>query len=142
MTGDKKFHHEYGMEKGYAPIADKVILVDFDATLFPWGPLMNWDATPLPGAKEAVQAIKRAGFSISIFTSRMSQRWLEHSENDENEQREYVTTMLTSNNIPFDEVIGEKIPAMAYIDDKAIEFTGDNWGQIQERVLALRAGRQ
>lgn len=134
---DKKFQHEYGMANGHSPIASGTILVDFDATLFPWGPLMNWDAKPIRGAVEAVRAIDEKGYTIAIFTSRMSDRWLEYSGNDKAAQYEYVHKMCSKWGIPFTEIIGEKIPAVAYIDDKAIEFTGDNWSEIQERVLAL-----
>lgn len=137
MTGDKKYHHQFGIEKGYAPIAHRVILIDFDATLFPWGELMNWDAKPIHGAVKAMQAFTDAGFDVRIFTSRVSPRWLEHSGNKLEEQLDYIVTKLKEYNIPFTEIIGEKVPAMAYVDDKAIEFTGDNWAQIQERVLAL-----
>lgn len=137
MTGDKEFHHEYGMKNGHAPIADKVVLVDFDGTLFPWGPLMNWEAKPLPGAVDAMRAFNYAGLKISIFTSRMSERWLEHSGNDRAEQYEYVWKMCTSWGIPFNEIIGEKVPAIAYIDDKGIEFTGKNWPEIQKRLVPV-----
>lgn len=134
MTGDKKFHHEYGTEHGYAPIAHQVLCIDFDATLFPWGELMNWEAQPIPGAVTAVQRMAAKGFDIRIFTSRMSQRWLRDSGNHKSEQYEYVHKMCTKWGIPFTEIIGEKVPAMAYIDDKAIEFTGDNWDAIADRV--------
>ena len=137
MYRNKEFHHQYGTENGYAPIAHNVVLVDFDATLFPWGDLMNWNAEPLPGAVEAMQAMKLAGHRLSIFTSRMSDRWLEHSGNHKSEQYEYVWKMCTKFEIPFDEIIGEKVPAVAYIDDRAIEFTGNNWPEIQKRVVAL-----
>lgn len=135
MNGTKDFHHDYGMKKGHAPIADKVICVDFDATLFPWGPLMNPDAKPLAGAVDATRKFAGAGFKVVIFTSRLSDRWLEDSGNDAIEQQQYVYDMCIKNGIPFTEITGEKIPAVAYIDDKAIEFTGTNWDDIAERVL-------
>ena len=134
-TMDKQLQHEYGMQNGHSPIAANVVLVDFDATLFPWGPLMNWDARPIDGAVEAVQAIKEAGFTVAIFTSRMSPRWIKFAQQDIDEQYAYVSIMCKAHNIPFDEIIGEKIPAVAYIDDKAIEFTGDNWAEIQKRLV-------
>lgn len=137
MTGDKQYHHDYGMAKGHAPMADKVICVDFDATLFPWGPLMNWEAFPLAGAPSAVRKIAMQGYKIVIFTSRMSDRWLSDSGNDKSEQYEYVWKMCRKFDIPFTEITGEKIPAIAYIDDKAIEFTGTNWPEIAERVVSL-----
>lgn len=137
QTMDEQLQHEYGMQNGHSPIAANVVLVDFDATLFPWGPLMNWDAQPIRGAVESVQAIKDAGYTIAIFTSRMSERWLKFAKKDRAEQYEYVWKMCTKFGIPFDEIIGEKIPAVAYIDDKAIEFTGDNWAEIKKRVLAI-----
>ena len=133
----KKFQHTYGMVKGHSPMAKNVVCVDFDATIFPWGPLINYEAEPLPGAVEAMKAIKASGKQIAIFTSRMSDRWLAYSGNSKEEQYNYVAAMCDAWDIPWDEITGEKIPTIAYIDDKAIEFTGDNWKEIQERVVNL-----
>lgn len=131
----KKDQHDYGMKMGHSPVAEQVVCVDFDATLFPWGPLMNKDAQPLPGAAEAVNAFADNGWRVVIFTSRMSPSWLTFAHEDEYTQRAYVAYMLNKYSIPFHEITAEKVPAQAYIDDKAIEFNGTNWPQIQERVL-------
>lgn len=137
MVVDKQFHHDFGMKMGHAPIADKVVCVDFDATMFPWGPLIDHEAKPLPGAKEAIRAFNDAGWTVVIFTSRMSQTWLDDAGEDQRTHIDYITGLCARNGIPFDYITGEKVPAQAYIDDKAIEFTGDNWSQIQKRVLSL-----
>lgn len=134
---NKQKQHEYGMANGHSPIAANVVCIDFDGTLFPWGPLINWSAEPLPGAVKAVRAIKESGKTIAIFTSRMSPRWLQFSGNTMEEQLEYVKGMCDNFAIPFSFITGEKIPAIAYVDDKAIEFRGDNWAEIEERVVAL-----
>lgn len=130
-------HHDYGMKMGHAPIADKKVCVDFDGTLFPWGPLFNENAPPEPGAVEAMKAFADAGWHIVIFTSRMNRQWLQDSGESRDEHYRYIRDLLRKNNIPFDRILGEKIPAQAYIDDKAIEYTGTNWDAIKERVLSL-----
>lgn len=137
MAVSEKYQKKYGMANGHSPMAKNVVCIDFDATIFPWGPLMNWDAEPLPGAVEAIKAISASGKRIAIFTSRMSPRWLEYSGNTMEEQYDYIFKMCDKWGIPFQEIIGEKIPTIAYIDDKAIEFTGSNWAEIQARVVAL-----
>lgn len=137
MTGDKQFHHDFGMKAGHAPIAEKVVCVDFDSTIFPWGPLIDYEAKPIAGAVNAVRAFVDKGWKVVIFTSRMSHTWLADAGEEERVHRDYISYLCARWGIPFDYITGEKIPAQAYIDDKAIEFTGDNWAQIQERVLAL-----
>jgi hypothetical protein len=123
--------------------------VDFDATLFPWGPLDD-DSPPLPHAKKALVAFRRAGYRIVIFTSRLSHTWHRHEiqrESDEGymnwlirvvdfstEQREHVIKTLKKHKIPFDDITSEKVPAEYYIDDRAIEFRGD-WSDVMQRVL-------
>jgi hypothetical protein len=133
----KTFQHKYGMKNGHAPIASKVVCVDFDATLFPWGPLFNPDAKPLDGAAEAVRAFAEAGWTVVIFTSRMSRQWLASSGEKREDHIRYIRQLCRDNDIPYSRIIGEKIPAQAYIDDKAIEYDGTNWDSIRERVLSL-----
>jgi hypothetical protein len=130
-------HHDYGMKLGHAPIAAKKVCVDFDGTLFPWGPLFNEAAQPEPGAADALRAFAEAGWHIVIFTSRMSRQWLQDAGESRNDHYAYISGLLKRNNIPYDRILGEKIPAQAYIDDKAIEYTGTNWDVIKERVLSL-----
>lgn len=131
----KQFHHDYGMANGFAPIAHKVICIDFDSTLYPWGILFNWEAEPIPGAAECVRALKKAGYHIVILTSRMSPSWLEDAGESGKEHLDYIMWLLSKHGIPWDRITSEKVPAEHYVDDKAIEFTGNNWPEIQQRLL-------
>jgi ribonucleotide monophosphatase NagD (HAD superfamily) len=132
---------DYARDNGHPPVAHKVICVDFDSTIIPWGATMFDDSNPLPGAVEAIREFKKAGYKVVIFTSRMSPTWWKSEgwtvKKAVNEQMAYVTSILDKHDIPFDAVTSEKVPAVAYIDDKAIEYTGSNWDAIKERVLAL-----
>jgi hydroxymethylpyrimidine pyrophosphatase-like HAD family hydrolase len=105
-----------------------IIAVDFDGTVvehqYPKiGPLK-------PGAKEALQAFRKAGHKIAIWTCRAGK--------EEKEVRDF----LQSNGIPFDTVnapimgadLGtRKIYADLYIDDKGLRFE-DNWDEMR-RVI-------
>lgn len=123
---------------GHPPSASKRICVDFDQTLYPFGDLFGGHP-PLAGAVDAMRKINNAGFTIYIFTSRLSPAWWTAEGWDhgvaENQQRTYIDYVLTRDGIPYHHLTGEKVPSLAYIDDKAIEFTGANWGEIAERVL-------
>jgi len=123
----------------HSPIAHKVVCVDFDATLFAWGEIDELTSL-MPGAVEVVNALKDEGWRIVIFTSRLSPTWLKAAYGDDwnyelMAQKSFITHRLTLAGIPFDDITCEKIPAVAYIDDKAIEFTGYNWYRIGERLL-------
>lgn len=133
----KKEQTEYGIKAGHSPVAAKVVCVDFDATLFPWGHLFDDDAVPEPGAVRAMQDFDAAGFTVVIFTSRMSRTWLAYAGEDRDKHHSYITRLCRKWGIPFDRIIGEKIPAIAYIDDKAVEYDGTNWDSIRERILSL-----
>jgi len=132
---NKSQQHRYGMKNGHSPDAKGVVCVDFDGTIVPWGPLMNSQAEALPGAREAIKAMKKAGWKILIYTSRLSPSWHAASGEKYEVQLQYVVDTLVRLKIPFDGVTAEKVPAEAYIDDRAIEFTGNNWNEIAERML-------
>jgi hypothetical protein len=126
------------------PVAKRVLCIDFDGTIVPWGSLTEKDIKPLLGAVEAVRAFKDAGYRIVIFTSRLSQAWwFSHCEGSHadalefgSEQRRYVVDALIKNDVPYDELTAEKVPAEYYIDDRAIEFK-NNWEEIGKRVLGV-----
>src|SRR6187399_1684485 len=118
------------------PVARKVLCVDFDGTLFRWGPLDD-DSPPLPGAVEAVDAFVLAGYTVVIYTSRLSPTWWRHEipradgmsvfewvhqyEAFGHEQRVLVEERLRNFKIPYSRITAEKIPAHYYIDDRAVE---------------------
>lgn len=120
-------------EQEHPPMASKLVLVDFDSTIIPWGPLMEV-RVPFPGVPEAMRKLKDAGYTIGIFTSRMSRKWIEHEVGEDADgmisvkavadfmiaQRDHVTKILNDHGIPFDLITAEKIPSAAYFDDKAI----------------------
>lgn len=128
------------MANNVPPVGQKVICVDFDGTLFQWGDLYE-KLPPFNGAVDAVRAFKKAGYEIVIFTSRMSPTWWEAEGMDLKKafttQQTFCSKRLDDFGIPYDRITAEKVPAEYYIDDKAIEFTGQqfSWKQIKDRVL-------
>jgi hypothetical protein len=112
-------------DRGHPPVADGVVCVDFDGTIAPWGDLFGFPE-PLPGAREFLKDLRVRGFTIVIFTSRLSTVWHNSEGRDPArgifEQVEYLRAYFTKYGLECDHVTAEKIPAIAYIDDKAIEY--------------------
>jgi hypothetical protein len=119
-------------KNGHPPIANKVVLVDFDGTLYPFGFLFDYP-DPLPGAVEAMQYLSKKGYRIVIFTSRLSRRWLDTVGQTTAQHRQYIESICARDGINVSEITCEKIPAEAYIDDKAIQFK-NNWDEIMESI--------
>lgn len=132
---NKGAQHKYGLKHGHSPDAKGVLCVDFDGTIVPWGPLMDYKSEALPGAVEAVNKMAADGWRIIIFTSRLSRSWHRASGENAKEQRKYVADTLKRLGVRYDKITAEKVPAEAYIDDRAIEFDGTNWKEISERIL-------
>lgn len=128
---------EQTIARGYPPEAYRVLAVDFDGTLFPFGYIAS-EPDPLPGAVEAMQRLKDHGYRLVIFTSRLSPRWLAAAGYQEAEMREAVERQLRAHGIPFDEITGEKLAAEAYIDDRAIRFRDGDWPAITDWILFSR----
>lgn len=122
--------------QGYGPEAERVVCIDFDGVLYPFGLLMD-DPAPIPGAVVAMQRLKAAGYRIVILTSRLSPLWLARSGHDLDEQRAHVIRLLDRDGIPFDSVTYEKVPAEFYVDDRAIRFDG-NWPAVTDFILWSR----
>src|SRR5689334_17516722 len=105
---------DYARDNGHPPVAHGTICVDFDSTIIPWGKTMFDDSEPLPGAVEAIKAMKKKGYKVIIFTSRFSPRWWASEGWGETYGRRiqgrYVRGILNKHGIPFDEITAEKVP--------------------------------
>ena len=119
------------IEEKMPPIARKVILIDFDDTIAPFGYMFSFPE-PFPGVAEFTQGLRAQGYSIGIFTSRLSPKWIESANQDEEKHRMYLREYCDKFGIAMDFATSEKIPCEAYIDDKAIRFE-ENWAEIAER---------
>ncbi|KKL64306.1 hypothetical protein LCGC14_2166350 [marine sediment metagenome] len=110
---------------------NKRLMIDLDGVLFPYSKGYH-DGTlyegPMPGAVDAIESLVKAGFSYYVFTTRMFM-----SDNPD-QQREDIKQWLWVNGFPESEGITcEKLPALAYIDDRAVRFT--NWEDIRKRYV-------
>lgn len=123
----------YGLAHGYAPIAHKVLCIDYDGTLYPWDEI-HAEPPPNRWAVKSVRRFVRAGFRVIIFTSRLSPTWLAKSGLSADDEHAYIERMLQRDGIPFDDITSEKVPAEFYIDDRAIRFR-DNWQEIGDFIL-------
>lgn len=119
--------------KGFPPIADHIALVDFDGTMYPWGYLFSYPE-PLPGAVEALQRLRMAGYTLVVFTSRLSPRWLATVGQTREQHITYIKEICFRDGIVIADVTCEKIPAQIYIDDRAYRFDGD-WNDVVTKIL-------
>lgn len=88
----------------------KTICVDFDGVLNEYDGHEEEDlGEPLTGSKEFIKELRKK-YKVVILTSR---------------QKEQVIDWLNNNGFPSMKVTNRKVPAVAYIDDRAIQFNGN-----------------
>ena len=117
---------EYAQENGHPPCAAETVCIDFDGTICPWGPLME-DRPPFCGVKDALRALAMQDYRIVILTSRLSPTWWAAEAEVRGvkplafgaEQIQFVTDYMARWGLPYDALTCEKVPALAYLDDKA-----------------------
>ena len=103
--------------------AQKRISVDFDGVLH--GYSAGWQDgkiydLPVDGAVKALKQLVERGFSYVVFTTRLADR----EDIDTEEQERLIRIWLDSAGFPEPEMItGQKVPSLAYIDDRALRFT-------------------
>lgn len=121
----------------------KVVCIDFDGTIAPWGPLMDV-AAPYPGVPGAMDALKDAGYRIVILTSRLSPTWWQyeakHRKNWTAEgfgewQTAYIENYLDEYALPYDLLTSEKVQAVVYLDDRAWRVTPGDLAADLTRLL-------
>lgn len=103
-------------------MSKQTICIDFDATICSYD---GWGdgtirGTPIPGAMDAMLNLINRGYKVVILSAR---------------PREQIVPWLTEHwpfkMYPAPEVTNTKIPAIAYVDDRAVRFE-NNWPQILE----------
>lgn len=97
----------------------KTICVDFDGVLNEYNGYEEGDlGEPLSASKEFIRQLRKK-YKVVILTSR---------------PKEQVIDWLNDNGFPSMEVTNRKIPAVAYIDDRAIQFKGSYIQTIYEAL--------
>jgi hypothetical protein len=119
--------------RGQPPMADGVILIDFDGVIAPFGHLFDFPP-PMKDSIESIRAYKAAGWKVYVFTSRLSPIWLESVGQSMLQHAKYITEYLQQYGIVVDGITAQKIPASHYIDDHAHRFEG-NWPELVDRIL-------
>lgn len=99
-------------------LAGKTVALDFDGVLHSY--TSGWTGyeptdPPVPGAKEAVEALLAAGAEVVVFSTRA----------DTQEGAEATAAWLAQYGFPEVQVTAMKPKAVAYIDDRAVSFRGD-----------------
>jgi hypothetical protein len=121
----------------HPPSASQRVLIDFDGTIVPWVPDLMGERVPFEGAAEAIRNLFYSGYTVVIFTSRLSPSWCASVKSDVHEQREYVENILDAYDIPFHLITAEKLPAAVYFDDKAVRVEP---GLLGNDILAFLTG--
>lgn len=133
VNGQSKAETAATIAAGHPPMADKVILIDFDGTIAPFVELFE-NPEPFTGVADFTQMLKKHGYTIGIFTSRLNPAWLQSVGQTQAQHVYYITKYCITNDIQFDFITAEKIPAQAYIDDKAFRFEGSWIDMVKEFV--------
>lgn len=113
----------------------KTICVDFDGVIHKysggWGSGVISDI-PMEGAINALALLIRRGYYIAIFTARLHPKFKEEDQRDGidcmKEIEEWLKEFGFEKDVHYHEITNRKVPAFAYIDDRAIRFT--NWKDI------------
>lgn len=108
-----------------ARLPNKRVLIDFDGVLITKDRYRQ--RTPVEGAQAAVRGLKRLGYEIVVFSSRLSGGDIATERN-----RQFIDKFLHSHGIPYDRMTSDKLNADYYIDDKAIGFT--SWDDAMQQI--------
>lgn len=106
---------------------NRLISVDFDGVIAQytgWKGVNHFEP-PIEGAREFLTELKKMGFTITIFTQRMSKLDKKNgftSDEARTKTRLLLMEYLLKHQLPFDSIwTGDgKPPAIAFIDDRAV----------------------
>ena len=113
----------------------KTVVFDFDGVIHSY--TSGWQGEdviidpPVPRIKAAIDDIRDHGYQVVVVSTRCA------TTAGEDAVRRY----LCQHGIVVDDVMGQKPPAIVYVDDRAICFDGDAQGLLQ-KILAFRPWNQ
>jgi len=121
MRIEDKPKFEKGRQKVDYAKARKTICIDFNGVLDTYKGWTGKMYPPREGAKEFLKTLQELGYSVVVFTAAPAQsvaEWL-----DEHEMSEYV-----------DRITNMKVPAIIYLDDRGITFSGDFYKALDDII--------
>jgi len=110
------------------------ICIDFDNVihLMDWEPgqsIAQIEGDPVPGAKEAI-ALLRERYEVVVLSARA----------DSVKRKRAIARWLKEQGIVVDQITAMKLPALMYLDDRAVHFYGQ-WEETLRDIAAFRQWR-
>ena len=111
------------------------VVFDFDGVIHSYK--SGWQGVnvipdpPVPGIAEAIRDIRSAGYRVAVVSTRCEYL----------SGQTAIHNYLSSHGIVVDRVLAEKPPAIAYIDDRAIQFNGDA-SKLLDKIKSFKPGYQ
>jgi len=138
----KVLRAQYPTEDNHIDIIRKRLMIDFDGVIHDYTDGWNDGKITgglIPGSAEAIE-ILRQDYEIVIFTTRAAPPEEEEGQSN-TEQVKAVSDWLKQQGVYFDKITGEKLGAIAYIDDKGIRFEG-NWKYVLDKINEIQNTRE
>lgn len=110
----------------------KTVVFDFDGVIHSyklgWTGLTDIPSEPTPGINNLMKELLNLDYEVVIVSTRSA------TPEGKNAMEEW----LLKNNIPYSSISSTKPPAIAYVDDRAINFDGNCEGLL-EKILHFRS---
>lgn len=133
----RKILRVYYPNENWIVIEQRRAMIDLDGTIHKYSKGYQTGKIydePFKDAKEVIDWLKGSGYEIVIFTTRASKENALNTGSDLDIEIQKVENWLSNNNIYFDRVTADKLPADFYIDDKAITIKNGNWKAVKNVI--------
>lgn len=111
-----------------------VVCVDFDGVIHPTGRgrelIPDMSVAPTPGVEGFLASLVTRGFEVVVFSSRATVR--EGQIGIKTYLRRWKLDSYVS------DITATKIPAVAYVDNRAVHYIDQNWQECIQQILTLK----